>query len=100
MNIATNYDAIKARAIALLTAPDGYNGYTVGKNMPETRWGLRTRLVGVALCEARDAIEPRFPITGAPRTPRGFTRFNTGNFNKAEGEIAKHICALKQKAQT
>lgn len=89
MIISPHYEVIKARAIALLTAAAGFNGFTADEVMSLGKWGTNNN-IGVALCKARDAIEP---VTTRPR--RGF---NTGNFRKAEREIAKYMKECKRQA--
>jgi hypothetical protein len=83
MIVATHYDAIKARAIALLTAPDGFNGRTADEIMSCSGWSMHNN-IGVALCRARDEIAP-------PWGTRRVGSFNIGNFNKAAGEIARYM---------
>ena len=82
MIISPHYEAIKARAIALLTAPEGFNGSTADEIMSCSKWSFHNN-IGVALCKARDAIDPV--------TSRRVGRFNIGNFNKAAREIARHM---------
>lgn len=83
MKISPYYDAIKTRAIQLLTRRAGFNGYSQEeiKSWRKRDFGVRN-CIGVALCTARNEIEY------VPRTINRYT-FNTGNFKKAQGEITR-----------
>ena len=87
MKLSPNYETIKARAIELLTAPDGFNGYGPA-DIPALDSYARNNNIGVALCIARDEIEPR----AAARRPG---RFNIGNFNRAAVDLRRYLATLR-----
>jgi hypothetical protein len=85
MIIAPSYTKIKLRAVELLTAPEGFNGYSAAEVRSISacgRSGFHNN-IRFALCMARDEIDP------VTRSHRG--RFNVGNFNKAAREIAREL---------
>jgi hypothetical protein len=86
------YDEIKARAVEMLNDPAGFNGHSQEEMRSwrkRDRWVLRNS-VGVALCQARDELERRLRADGtAPvANVRNVVRFNKGNHERAEAEIA------------
>ena len=80
MIISPHYEAIKARAIALSTAPEGFNGPTADEIMSCN--GASTT-ISAWRCARRATIDPV--------TLCRVGRFNIGNFNKAAREIARHM---------
>jgi len=87
MKLSPNYEAIRDRAIEILQAPDGFNGYTSAELrqlcVDPDRW-TRSLTIDGALVQAEKEIEPE---TAACRPGR----FNLGNFEKAAREVRKHF---------
>jgi hypothetical protein len=93
MIVSPYYDEIKARAVEMLNDPAGFNGHSQNE-MRSWRmrdwWELRNS-AGVALCLARDEVETRLgaDATAPAMNVRKIVRFNVGNFERAEREIAR-----------
>lgn len=93
MKLSPNYEAIRDRAIEILQAPSGYNGFTSSelKKMLVNPDGLtRSMTVDGALVQAKAEIEPG---PGACRSGV----FNLGNFEKAALEVRKHFRSKARK---
>jgi hypothetical protein len=59
MKIPPYYDEIKNRALELLNADDGYNGYSHEEILSWKKGGWVSRnTIGVAICHARDEVYP------------------------------------------
>lgn len=98
MKLSPVYDEIKSRALELLNAESGFNGFSREEvwNRNCSRWQRRNN-VGVALCMARDEVQRRECKLTANTTldewrdARRRMKFTSGNFKKAEIELTKLI---------
>jgi hypothetical protein len=93
MIVSPYYDEIKARAAEMLNNPAGFNGHSQDemRSWRMRDWWVLLNSAGVALCFARDEVEKRLSAdASAPvMNVRKIVRFNVGNFQRAEREIAR-----------
>ena len=79
--LSPHCNTIKARAVELLTSPDGFNGYSAVE-ITACKGFAKANNVCLALCYARDEIE-----AGMPREER----LNKGGFNAVAAAIAREL---------